>query len=117
MEAQFRTQRVGIIGTLAGGIAHDLNNILQVIITNLDLAASTATFDERLPKYLDDASQGAKRATNLSRRLLTFSKGGAPIKQALDVAEILTHAVLLALSGSNLTSPLPYQRHLYPAIR
>jgi PAS domain S-box-containing protein len=116
LEAQFRAQRLELIGTLAGGIAHDLNNILQVIVTNLDLAASTATFDERLPKYLDDASQGAKRATNLSRRLLTFSKGGAPIKQALDVAEILTHAVLLALSGSKLKSHFAYQRDLYPVI-
>jgi two-component system, cell cycle sensor histidine kinase and response regulator CckA len=114
LEAQFRTQRLELIGTLAGGIAHDLNNILQVIVTNLDLAASAVALDERLPKYLDDASQGAKRATNLSRRLLTFSKGGAPIKQALDVAEILTHAVLLALSGSKLKSHLAFQRDLYP---
>jgi two-component system, cell cycle sensor histidine kinase and response regulator CckA len=103
MEAQFlRTQRLELIGTLAGGIAHDLNNILQVIITNLDLAISTLAFDKRLPKYLDDASQGANRAANLARRLLTFSKGGVPIKQPLDVAEMLTHAVLLALSGSKL---------------
>jgi two-component system, cell cycle sensor histidine kinase and response regulator CckA len=114
LEAQFRTQRLELIGTLAGGIAHDLNNILQVIVTNLDLAASAVALDERLPKYLDDASQGAKRATNLSRRLLTFSKGGAPIKQALDVAEILTHAVLLALSGSKLKSHFAFQRDLYP---
>lgn len=116
LEAQFRAQRLELIGTLAGGIAHDLNNILQVIVTNLDLAASMATFDERLPQYLEDASQGAKRATNLSRRLLTFSKGGAPIKQALDVAEILTHAVLLALSGSKLKSHFAYQPDLYPVI-
>src|ERR1700730_4516847 len=116
LEAQFRAQRLELIGTLAGGIAHDLNNILQVIMTNLDLAASAAIIDEQLPKYLDDASQGAKRATNLSRRLLTFSKGGAPIKQALDVAEILTHAVLLALSGSKLKSHFAYQRDLYPVI-
>jgi two-component system cell cycle sensor histidine kinase/response regulator CckA len=115
-EARFRAQRLELIGTLAGGIAHDLNNILQVIVTNLDLAASAATFDERLPKYLEDASLGAKRATNLSRRLLTFSKGGTPIKQALDVAEILTHAVLLALSGSKLKSHFAYQRDLYPVI-
>jgi two-component system cell cycle sensor histidine kinase/response regulator CckA len=116
MEAQFRTQRIELIGTLAGGIAHDLNNILQVIITNLDLAAASPAYDERLPKYLDDASQGAKRATNLSRRLLTFSKGGAPIKQPLDVAEVLTHAVLLALSGSKLKSQFAFQRDLYPVI-
>jgi two-component system, cell cycle sensor histidine kinase and response regulator CckA len=116
MEAQFRAQRLELIGTLAGGIAHDLNNILQVIITNLDLAASSTPFDERVPRYLDDASQGARRATNLSRRLLTFSKGGAPIKQPLDVAEILTHAVLLALSGSKLKSRFTFQRDLYPVI-
>jgi PAS domain S-box-containing protein len=116
MEAQFRTQRLELIGTLAGGIAHDLNNILQVIITNLDLATSATALDGRLPKYLEDASQGAKRATNLSKRLLTFSRGGAPIKQSLDVAEILTHAVLLALSGSKLKSEFAFQRDLNPVI-
>src|ERR1700730_18392279 len=116
MEAQFRTQRLELIGTIAGGIAHDLNNILQVIITNLDLAASGPTFDKLLPKYLDDAIQGAKRAANLARRLLTFSKGGAPLKEPLDVAEILTQAVLLALSGSKLKSQFAFQRDLYPVI-
>ena len=80
------------------------------------MAASAPTFDERLPKYLDDASQGAKRAANLARRLLTFSKGGAPLKQPLDVAEILTQAVLLALSGSKLKPQFVFQRDLYPVI-
>ena len=80
------------------------------------MAASAPAFDERLPKYLDDASQGANRATNLARRLLTFSKGGAPIKQPLEVAEILTHAVLLALSGSKLKPRFAFQRDLYPVI-
>ena len=116
MEAQFRTQRLELIGTLAGGIAHDLNNILQVIITNLDLAASATGLQERLPQYLDDARRGAKRATNLARRLLTFSKGGTPLKQPLDVAEILTHAVLLALSGSRLKSHFAFQPDLHPVI-
>jgi PAS domain S-box-containing protein len=117
MEAHFlRDQRLELIGTLAGGIAHDLNNILQVIITNLDLAMSAPAFDERPPKYLDDASQGAHRAANLARRLLTFSKGGAPIKQPLDVAEILTPAVLLALSGSKIKPLFAFQRDLYPII-
>jgi two-component system cell cycle sensor histidine kinase/response regulator CckA len=78
------------------------------------LAASEPVFDERLPKYIEAASQGAKRATNLSRRLLTFSKGGAPIKQPLDVAEILTQAVLLALSGSKLKPRFAFRRDLYP---
>jgi PAS domain S-box-containing protein len=115
MEVQFlRTQRLELIGTLATGIAHDLNNILQVIITNLDLANSAPAFDERLSKYIDDATRGADRATNLAKRLLSFSKGGAPVKQSLDVAEILTPAVLLALSGSRLKPLFDFQPDLYP---
>ena len=114
LEAQFRTQRLEIIGTLAGGIAHDLNNILQVIITNLDLMGAITRFDEEGLKYLGDATQGAKRATNLARRLLTFSKGGAPVKQSLNLEEIVTQAIRLALSGSKLKPRFAFQRDLYP---
>ena len=116
MEAQFHAQRLELIGTLAGSIAHDLNNILQVITTNLDLAASDQGPEERLPKYLADASQGARRAANLARRLLTFSKGGAPLKQPLDVAELVTQAVLLALSGAKLKHHFVFQQDLYSVI-
>jgi two-component system, cell cycle sensor histidine kinase and response regulator CckA len=117
MEAQFlRAQRLELIGTLAGGIAHDLNNILQIITTNLDLAASAPAGDERLPVYFADASEGASRAVSLARRLLTFSKGGSPIKQPLDLAEILTNAVHLALSGSNIKAGFAFQRDLHPVI-
>jgi PAS domain S-box-containing protein len=115
MEVQLlRAQRLELIGTLATGIAHDLNNILQIIITNLDLANSAPAFDERSSKYLDDAIRGADRATNLAKRLLSFSKGGVPVKQSLDVAEILTPAVLLALSGSKLLPLFDFQPDLYP---
>jgi PAS domain S-box-containing protein len=117
MEIQFlRAQRVELIGTLAAGIAHDLNNILQVIITNLDLANATPVLDRRLPRYLEDASHGADRATNLARRLLAFSKDGVAAKRSLDVAEILTPAVLLALSGSKLKPFFAFQQELYSVI-
>jgi PAS domain S-box-containing protein len=117
LEAHFlRAQRLELIGTLAGGIAHDLNNILQIIVTNLDLAMSAPPSDERVTKYLYDAGQGAARAANLGRRLLTFSKGGAPIKQSLDVADLVTPAVLLALSGSKLKPLFSFQRDLDPVI-
>jgi PAS domain S-box-containing protein len=56
------------------------------------------------------------RDGQVSRRLLTFSKGGAPIKQPLDVAEILTHATLLALSGSKVKSHFAFQRDLSPVV-
>jgi two-component system, cell cycle sensor histidine kinase and response regulator CckA len=107
-------ERLELIGTLTTGIAHDLNNILQILITNLDLATSAPAFDEHLSKYLDDAIRGADRATNLAKRLLSFSKGGVPVKQSLDVAETLTPAVLLALSGSQLQPLFDLPPDLYP---
>jgi PAS domain S-box-containing protein len=117
IEVQFlRAQRLELIGTLASGIAHDLNNILQVIITNLDLAICASASDQHLPKYLGEASQGAGRATSLARRLLSFSKDGVGVKQSLDVAEILTPAVLLALNGSKLKPFFAFQQGLYSVI-
>jgi PAS domain S-box-containing protein len=117
MEIQFlRAQRVELIGTLAAGIAHDLNNILQVIITNLDLANVALSVDKSLPKYLEDASHGADRATSLAKRLLAFSKDGVAAKRSLDVAEIVTPAVLLALGGSKLKPFFAFQQGLSPVI-
>ena len=117
LESQFlRAQRLELIGTLAAGIAHDLNNILQVIITNLDLANLVPSLDQHLAKYLDDASRGANRATSLARRLLTFSKGGVSVKHSLDVAEVVVPAVLLALSGSKLKPFFAIQPELHPII-
>src|ERR1700722_15936963 len=117
VEGQFlRAQRLELIGTLAAGIAHDLNNILQVIITNLDLANSAPAFDQRLPKYLSDASQGSVRATTLAKRLLTFSKDGVAVEQTLDVVEFLTPAVLLALNGSKLKPLFAFQQGLHSVV-
>jgi signal transduction histidine kinase len=117
LELQFlRAERFELIGTVGAVIAHDLNNILQVIITNLDLANSMSAINDRLRRHLVDASRGAARATSLASRLLTFSKGGVPIKQHLDIAAILTPAVLLALGGSKLKPLFDLQPDLYPVI-
>ena len=95
-------QKLENIGILAGGIAHDLNNILQVINSSLDLAQVKAIAEAPLLKHIADARQAADRATSLSRRLLTFSKGGGPMKQTIDLREILVSSVGLWLSGSKL---------------
>jgi PAS domain S-box-containing protein len=95
-------QKLENIGTLAGGIAHDLNNILQVINSSLDMGKEEAGSNPALLKHLAVARQAGDRATNLSRRLLTFSKGGSPIKQLVSLREILGSSVAFWLSGSNL---------------
>ncbi len=94
-------RRLENIGTIAGGIAHDLNNILQVILSNLEMATGAEAGTPLLP-LVEEASRATRRASRLSDRLLTFSKGGSPVKQTVEVAEILGSTVVLALSGSQL---------------
>jgi two-component system cell cycle sensor histidine kinase/response regulator CckA len=107
-------QKLENIGTLAGGIAHDLNNILQVIHSSLDIAKEKAISEASLLKHIIDARQAADRATNLSRRLLTFSKGGSPIKRIVSIREILGSSVEFWLSGSKLRLELSVAHDLLP---
>ncbi|MEP6686336.1 MAG: ATP-binding protein, partial [Verrucomicrobiota bacterium] len=107
-------QKLENIGTLAGGIAHDLNNILQVINSSLDLAEVRAASASPLLKHIADARHAADHATGLSRRLLTFSKGGSPIKQTVNLREILGSSVEFWLSGSKLRLKLSMAPDLFP---
>jgi PAS domain S-box-containing protein len=75
IEAQFlRAQRMESIGTLAGGIAHDLNNILTPILMSID-TLKTKTFDAQAIKMLDSIGVSAKRGADIVRQLLTFARG------------------------------------------
>jgi two-component system cell cycle sensor histidine kinase/response regulator CckA len=106
-------QKLENIGTLAGAIAHDLNNILQVIHSSLDIAKEKMVSERSLLKHITDARQAADRATNLSRRLLTFAKGGSPIKQIVSLQKILGSSVKFWLSGSKLRLELSIPRDLF----
>src|SRR5438128_58911 len=92
-EERLTTGKLESLGTLAGGIAHDLNNILTVISGNIGLAQfATPADDEDLLTCLAKAGEAAKQAAHLSSQLLTFSKGGAPVKKVVAMAELLTKA-------------------------
>ena len=97
------TSKLESLGTLAGGIAHDLNNILTVISGNIGLAQIEAPADSgSLLGFLSKAGQAAQHAAHLSSQLLTFSKGGAPLKKVVSVGELLEHSAEFSLYGSNL---------------
>lgn len=97
------TSKLESLGTLAGGIAHDLNNILTVISGNIGLAQIEAPADSgSLLGFLSKAGQAAQHAAHLSGQLLTFSKGGAPLKKVVSIGELLEHSAEFALYGSNL---------------
>jgi signal transduction histidine kinase/ActR/RegA family two-component response regulator len=95
-----RHQRLESIGVLAGGIAHDFNNYLTVILSGLAwLEVQLAPGEER-SAVLGEMQQAALRARGLTRQLLTFVKGGAPVRVPTEVGELVTEAAALASRGS-----------------
>jgi PAS domain S-box-containing protein len=110
------TSKLESLGTLAGGIAHDLNNILTVISGNIGLAQIDAPADSgNLLGFLSKAGQAAQHAAHLSSQLLTFSKGGAPLKKVVSIGELLEHSAEFALYGSNLRADFDIAVDLWKA--
>ncbi len=97
------------LATLAGGIAHDFNNILTAIIGNISLAMLDLQMEEESRERLTEAERACMQAQNLSRQLLTFSKGGAPIKELVSVKKLVTESASFACRGSQVSheSSLP----------
>ena len=95
-----KAQKLDSIGLLAGGIAHDFNNILTGVIGNISLALQGIGADDKNYEVLADAEKAAQRAKNLTQQLLTFSKGGAPVKRMTAFAPLLQEVATFAARGS-----------------
>ncbi|HUJ18397.1 MAG TPA: PAS domain S-box protein [Nitrospirota bacterium] len=95
-----RVQKLDSIGVLAGGLAHDFNNLITGIAVNIDLAKmKTAPGDERLA-FLEKAEQASARAHELTQQLLTFSRGGDPVRKIVPVKDMVRESAAFALTGS-----------------
>jgi PAS domain S-box-containing protein len=112
---QMKLEKLGSLGLLAGGIAHDFNNILTGILGNISLAKSLFDSQEQLLNRLDEAERASLRASDLAQQLLTFSKGGTPIKKMVSMQRMIEHSVKFALSGSNVQRHIAFQDGLWPA--
>jgi signal transduction histidine kinase/ActR/RegA family two-component response regulator len=107
LEAELqRASRLESIGLLAGGIAHDFNNLLTVVMGNLALAALDAPSGGLAARWVREAELGLARARDLTRQLLTFAKGGEPVLEAVNFAEIVRETAGFTLHGSNVRSVL-----------
>lgn len=109
-----RTQRLEFIGDLAGGIAHDFNNILSVILANIQLVKIIQNKGGNFDKFLNGMEDAVKRASSLTKQLLTFAKGGAPIKKPTSLAELLIETVELGIKGTGLNCSFFIQDQLWP---
>ena len=87
-------------GILAAGIAHDFNNLLTVILLNLELARTHTPLDKNLARNLEEAKETCLLASGLTAQLLTFAKGGAPIRKAMLLSGVIQESARLAMSGS-----------------
>jgi PAS domain S-box-containing protein len=112
-EKLVRADRLESIGVLAGGIAHDFNNILTAIMGNISLASMYAKEDDKVSKRLDNAEKAALRAQDLTQQLLTFSKGGVPLKRLASIKDLVQDSVDFSLRGSNVRCELALDNALW----
>ena len=95
-----KAQKLESLAILAGGIAHDFNNMLTTVLGNLSLAMLDLDHGGPVYRRLETVETAAFRAQELTQQLLTFAKGGAPVKRTVDVGEIIRESVAFALRGS-----------------
>lgn len=108
-----KIDKLNSIGVLAGGIAHDFNNVLVGVFANLSMIKERVIKDRIASTYLDDAIKAMGRAKALTSQLLTFSKGGEPIKEHTEITTLIREVVLFDLSGSNVKPSFDIQEGLW----
>jgi len=96
-----KAQKLESLGVLAGGIAHDFNNLLTAITGNISLGQANSNQSEMSIQRFEAAIKAAKRAQDLTHQLLTFSKGGAPVKSPSSISQLLRDCASFALRGSS----------------
>jgi len=110
-----KIEKLESLGVLAGGLAHDFNNLLTGIMGNIGLAKMFTDQKNEAYERLDRAEAASLRARDLTQQLLTFSKGGAPIKKISSVGDIVRESASFVLRGSNVKCEFSLPDDLWPA--
>jgi len=110
----FNARKLESIGILAGGIAHDFNNLLTAILGNISLSKMFVTEGEKVHQKLCEAEKASLRARDLAQQLLTFSRGGAPVRKLASIADIIRDSAAFTLSGSRASCRFTIPDDLYP---
>ncbi len=103
------------LGLLAGGIAHDFNNLLTAIIGNISLASLLLPPNDEMGTRLNDAKNASMRARDLAQQLLTFARGGAPIKKTASIGRLIQDTVSFSLRGTHSRSEFTFGADLWAA--
>lgn len=107
----FQAQKMETVGTLAGGVAHEFNNILSAIIGNIELAMLENPEDRVYKDYHANVLASAWRARDLVKRILSFSQGHEPERRPVQMPQIIVEAVGLIRA----TLPATVELRLIPS--
>lgn len=113
-EEVLRSQKLEAVGILAGGIAHDFNNLLTAVLNNIFLAKIATEAEGKAFKRMETAEEILEGAKALTQQLLTFSKGGEPVKKAEHIGALIKDTTGFALRGSNIKCGFDIDDNLYP---
>ncbi len=100
-EDRRRLARIETLGLVAGGIAHDFNNILTAALGYVELGLMHAKGVQRAEMALENAVVAIDQARKLTAQLLTFARGGEPVRRILSLADLVRETASFALRGSN----------------
>lgn len=109
-----KAHKLEALGLLAGGIAHDFNNLLTGILGNISLATTLINSGDKMDNILEQAEKAGNKAKGLTQQLLTFARGGAPIKKVHATADFIRESVSFALRGSNVKCQFSLAENLWP---
>ncbi len=108
-----KVRKLESVGILAGGIAHDFNNILSAILGNIELASILVGEDHKAFRLLSDAQKASTRAAKLTQQLLTFAKGGDPIKESTSLSQLIQDSANFVLRGSSVSCQYDFANPLW----
>jgi|GEM_PF-4699928 len=111
---EVQLQKLESLGVLAGGIAHDFNNMLTAVLANINLAVLAGLTGQELVTRLTEAERATLRAKGLAQQLLTFARGGTPIKKVMLLPELITETATFAVSGSGTKCIFNFTDELWP---
>jgi signal transduction histidine kinase/CheY-like chemotaxis protein len=115
-EELLSVKKIESLGILASGIAHDFNNLLSVMLRNI-FAAKLSIADEQqevVGEGLEIAEKVGHQAKELAHRLITFAKGGEPVRKIASISKLLMNSVDLPLSGSKVICEFSLPDSLWP---
>ncbi|MCX7913477.1 MAG: PAS domain S-box protein, partial [Thermodesulfovibrionales bacterium] len=113
-EEILKSEKLEAIGILAGGIAHDFNNLLTGVLGNIQLAKIHLGTEHPAYKRIEAAEKAIDRSISLTHQLLTFSKGGAPLKKPSSIEQIIKDSAIFSLRGTNIKCEFDFSEDLLP---